>query len=183
MAKKRLSQHFLRDPSVLNRIADAAGLSPGAEAVEIGAGEGGLTRLLAERVRPNGRISAVEIDASFLDALGALEGVEAVHADILKNAAAVAAEGARAGHRHLPYHITTPVLEWLVEHRAMCTSATLMAQREFAKRAALPPGKKGCGSISVFVHYYFEMTTLFDVGPERSLRARRFGQPCFAWNR
>lgn len=165
MAKKRLSQHFLRDPGVLNRIADAAGLSPGAQAVEIGAGSGGLTRVLAERVRPDGRIAAVEIDGSFIESLKEMENVEVVHADILKTPLPTLLKAPGPVIGNLPYHITTPVLEWLVQYRSMCTSATIMAQREFARRAALAPGEKGCGSISVFVHYYFEVKTLFDVGP------------------
>ena len=165
MAKKRLSQHFLRDPGVLKRIADAAGLSPGAEAVEIGAGSGGLTRVLAERVRPGGRIVAVEIDGSFVDSLSRIENVDVVHADILKTPLPTLLKAPGPVIGNLPYHITTPVLEWLVQHRSMCTSATLMAQREFARRAALAPGEKGCGSISVFIHYYFEVAALFDVGP------------------
>ena len=134
--------------------------------MEIGAGEGGLTRLLAERVRPGGRIAAVEIDRDLIETLRGLgECVDPIHADILKTPLEQLLRQPGPIIGNLPYHITTPTLEWMVRHRKGWTAATLMAQREFARRAALPPGAKGCGSISVYVHYYFEVKALFDVGP------------------
>ena len=43
--KKRLGQHFLFDPSILRRIAAAAGELGGATVLEVGPGPGGLTYL------------------------------------------------------------------------------------------------------------------------------------------
>ena len=45
-ADKRLGQHFLFDPSILRRIAAAAGELAGAGVLEGGPGPGGLTRAL-----------------------------------------------------------------------------------------------------------------------------------------
>ena len=48
-AKKRLGQHFLSDPGILGRIADALEIAPGDCVLEIGPGLGGLTAQLATR--------------------------------------------------------------------------------------------------------------------------------------
>ena len=49
---RRLGQHFLSDPAILARIADALDCVPGETVVEIGPGHGTLTReLLARGVR------------------------------------------------------------------------------------------------------------------------------------
>ena len=57
--KKRLGQHFLADPRILGRIADAVEAGPGDTVVEIGPGPGALTAELAQRA---GRVIAIEKD-------------------------------------------------------------------------------------------------------------------------
>ena len=59
-AKRRLGQHFLTDPRLLGRIADALGAGPDDTVLEIGPGPGGLTAALVERA---GRLVAIEKDA------------------------------------------------------------------------------------------------------------------------
>jgi 16S rRNA (adenine1518-N6/adenine1519-N6)-dimethyltransferase len=56
---RRLGQHFLFDPSILERIVDTLDPQPDDVVLEIGAGKGTLTRRLAARV---GRVIAVERD-------------------------------------------------------------------------------------------------------------------------
>ena len=46
-AKRRLGQHFLTDPRILQRIADALGATAADTVLEIGPGPGGLTEVLA----------------------------------------------------------------------------------------------------------------------------------------
>src|SRR5215208_1520208 len=57
--RKRLGQHFLTDPRILGRIADALALEGTETVVEIGPGRGALTAALLERA---GRVVAVELD-------------------------------------------------------------------------------------------------------------------------
>ena len=64
---KRLSQHFLYDPSILERIVEAADLRPEDTVVEIGPGPGKLTRMLAERA---GRVVAIEVDRRLYEIRG-----------------------------------------------------------------------------------------------------------------
>jgi 16S rRNA (adenine1518-N6/adenine1519-N6)-dimethyltransferase len=64
---RRLGQHFLRDPAILDRIVDALDPRPDDIVLEIGPGEGTLTRRLAPRV---GRVLAIEKDRHLVDKLG-----------------------------------------------------------------------------------------------------------------
>src|SRR5215213_3282725 len=59
--RKRLGQHFLSDPRILSRIADALELTGTETVVEIGPGRGALTDVLVERA---GRVVAVELDGA-----------------------------------------------------------------------------------------------------------------------
>ena len=58
-AKKRLGQHFLTDPRLLGRIADALQATPNDTVIEIGPGRGSLTEQLLARA---GRVIAIELD-------------------------------------------------------------------------------------------------------------------------
>jgi parvulin-like peptidyl-prolyl isomerase len=57
--RKRFGQHFLHDPGVLRRIVDSIAPAPDDAIVEIGPGEGALTRVLLARLP---RLTAIEID-------------------------------------------------------------------------------------------------------------------------
>ncbi len=56
---KRLGQHFLIDGNLMRRLADRAEVAGDDLVLEVGAGTGGLTDLLAERA---GGVVAVEMD-------------------------------------------------------------------------------------------------------------------------
>ena len=58
-AKKSLGQNFLRDPHYLNKIADAAGIGPHDQVLEIGPGLGHLTHVLTQRAQ---KVLAIEVD-------------------------------------------------------------------------------------------------------------------------
>ena len=82
--KKSLGQNFLTDGAYLDRIADAAELTPQDAVLEIGPGLGALTARLADRA---GRVVAVELDDRLIPVLrgmfGTRKNVEIIHGDIL----------------------------------------------------------------------------------------------------
>src|SRR3990172_1790904 len=82
--RKALGQHWLVDRHALNRIAAAADFGDEDTVVEIGAGKGALTQLLARRAR---RLIAVEVDPALAEGLRArfsdAPQVSVVEADVL----------------------------------------------------------------------------------------------------
>ena len=112
---KALGQNFLADRNTLERIADAAELSPEDHVVEIGSGLGALTIVLAQSA---GRVTAVEIDRRLVPALreaaDGLPNIDVVQEDFLKfELRGIAAPFKVVG--NLPYYITTPIIAKLYE--------------------------------------------------------------------
>ena len=168
--RKSLGQHFLRDTGVVRRIVEAIAPRPEDALLEIGPGEGALTALLASAV---GRLVVIDVDSRATDHLARLyEGsaVRVVHADILKTDITALARHVAPGERlrvagNIPYNITSPILFHLLDHRAVIRDATLMMQREVARRLASPPGSRLYGIPSVLIGLLADIEVLFDVPP------------------
>jgi 16S rRNA (adenine1518-N6/adenine1519-N6)-dimethyltransferase len=151
--KKEYGQHFLRDPNILGVIGRLAELGPDDVVLEIGPGEGVLTRYVAERVR---RVHAVEIDRSLEPALSGLaDNVDVVFGDALRLDLPQDATKLVA---NLPYNVATPLvvesLNGLPNIRLWC----VMVQREVAERLFAEPGTKEYGAVSVLVQLTTERT-------------------------
>jgi 16S rRNA (adenine1518-N6/adenine1519-N6)-dimethyltransferase len=151
--KKEYGQHFLRDPNILEVIGRLAELAPDDVVLEIGPGQGVLTRYLAERV---GHVHAVEIDRALEPALSGLpENVDVVFGDALQLELPSDATKLVA---NLPYNVATPLvvesLDGLPNVRLWC----VMVQREVADRFFAEPGTKQYGAVSVLVQLCSERT-------------------------
>ena len=151
--KKEYGQHFLVDRNILEVIGRLAELGPDDVVLEIGPGQGVLTRYLAERVR---RVHAVEIDRALEPALGRLgENVDLVFGDALRLDLPQDATKLVA---NLPYNVATPLvvesLDGLPNVRLWC----VMVQREVADRFFAEPGTKPYGAVSVLVQLAAERT-------------------------
>ena len=151
--KKEYGQHFLRDPNILGVIGRLAELGPDDVVLEIGPGQGVLTRYLAERVR---RVHAVEIDRTLEPALSELaDNVDVVFGDALR---LELPEDATKLVANLPYNVATPLvvesLDGLPNVRLWC----VMVQREVAERFFAEPKTKEYGSVSVLVQLVTERT-------------------------
>jgi 16S rRNA (adenine1518-N6/adenine1519-N6)-dimethyltransferase len=156
--KKAYGQHFLRDPNILEVIGRLAELDRDDVVLEIGPGEGVLTRFLAERV---GRIYAVEVDRTLEPALtGVAENVDVIFGDALQ---VELPQDATKLVANLPYNIATPLvvesLDGLPNIRLWC----VMVQREVADRFFAKPGTKEYGAVSVLVQLAAERTGFHSV--------------------
>jgi 16S rRNA (adenine1518-N6/adenine1519-N6)-dimethyltransferase len=170
--RKSLGQNFLLDRRVQERIVAAAALSAEDAVVEIGAGLGALTALLAERA---GKVLAIERDAQLAailrEELGQESTLEILEADALEVDFAAAAR--RFGRPlvvvgNLPYVVTSPVLFAIIAAAArgqVVERAIFMVQKEFAQRMLSPPGNREYGRLSVMVQQVAEAEILFHVSP------------------
>ncbi|MGA7985518.1 MAG: 16S rRNA (adenine(1518)-N(6)/adenine(1519)-N(6))-dimethyltransferase RsmA [Burkholderiales bacterium] len=160
--RKRFGQHFLHDQRVLARIVDA--IAPHADdlVVEIGPGEGALTRPLLERVR---RLEAIEIDRDLALRLQAEFPAQrlTVHcADALQFDFAALAPGMRLV-GNLPYNVSTPLLFHLAGFAERVRDMHFMLQREVVERMVAPHSTSAYGRLSVALQTRFRMEKLFRV--------------------
>ena len=160
-AKKRFGQHFLHDPRILGRIADAVGIEPGDTVLEIGPGPGGLTAELARRA---GRLVVIEKDRDLIPALRArFPGITIIEADALEEDwHALAGPGPVRITGNIPYNITTPLLEQaLTPPRPRVV--VFLVQKEVADRVAAAPGGGDYGALSVGLQAVAHVERLFTV--------------------
>jgi len=154
----RLGQHFLSDPAILARIADAALVEPGEVVLEIGPGQGTLTRELAARA---GRVVAIEADRHLAEALRVqppAPNVEVVAGDALK----VPWPRADVVCGNIPYRITSPLIERALR-APRPRRIVFLVQREVADRLGAAPGSRDYGALSAGVRLVADVERLFSV--------------------
>jgi 16S rRNA (adenine1518-N6/adenine1519-N6)-dimethyltransferase len=154
--RKRFGQHFLHDTVVLQRIVHAIGPRPSDHIVEIGPGEGALTRLL----RGKAHLEAIEIDR---DLASRLTGLTVHCADALEFDFGRFPKGVRLV-GNLPYNISTPLLFHLARHANRVRDMHFMLQLEVVERMVAAPATPQYGRLSVALQARFRMEKLFQVG-------------------
>lgn len=162
-----MSQNFLIDGNILQKIVGLADCRPGDLVFEIGPGPGALTERLLET---GCEVVAIEKDAIFAKALASMqhERLTVFEADALSFD--FLAECQKRGRKakvvaNLPYHITTPILHRLLPLEACFTSATVMVQDEVARRLCLPCSNKDFVAFTLFLQYYSRPKYGFVVSP------------------
>jgi 16S rRNA (adenine1518-N6/adenine1519-N6)-dimethyltransferase len=171
--KKSFGQNFLVSDGIVRAIA-RAGVPDDevgrARVVEIGAGTGALTSLLAERAAT---VAAIERDRDLvpllvqtLDGTGVrvLEG-DAQSADFATLLGEPDPNSPRVLCGNLPYSITGALLRTAVENAERVERAVFMVQDEVAQRLAARPGTKAWGGLTVFVRAAFDVRRLLRAPP------------------
>lgn len=171
--KKSFGQNFLVARPVAEAIAQACvrdGEVGRARVVEIGAGTGVLTRLLAARAR---ELFAIERDRELVPILMGELASDRVHileddaqtVDFSRLLGAESADGPRVLCGNLPYAITGSLLRRAVEAAPGIERAVFMVQDEVAARLVAPPGGKDRGALTVFVQAAFDVRRVMRVSP------------------
>lgn len=160
-AKKRLGQHFLHDPNILGRIADALEIQPGDTVLEIGPGPGGLTGQLDRRAT---RLVAIEKDRDLIPGLRSrYPNLELVEGDALDlDWHALTGPGPVRITGNIPYNITSPLIE-LALAPPRPSVIVFLVQKEVAERVAAPHGGAEYGALSVGVQAVAKVERLFTV--------------------
>jgi 16S rRNA (adenine1518-N6/adenine1519-N6)-dimethyltransferase len=168
--RPKLGQHFLASAAYRRRIAEALELRPDDLVIEIGAGRGAMTELLAERAR---RVIAIELDAALAanleEKLKEKPQIEILQADILKTDLAALCRDNQAEKcfvfGNLPYYITSPILHRLFAFAPWIRATALLVQREVAGRLTALPGSRAYGYLSVLTQLYSRPRVVLGVPP------------------
>ncbi len=168
-AKKSWGQNFLKDESVLTRIAAATKVGPGEPILELGAGMGALTHHLLTR---GAKVVAVERDREMVPLLrenlagvGDLTILEANAAELDYAELARQSGGPLTVAGNLPYQISSRIIVSLADAQPHVARAVLMVQREVAERLVAPAGSRTYGLLSVLVQRAFDASIVFEVPP------------------
>ncbi len=169
-AKKKYGQNFLEDSYLLEKIIDITGICKKTEVIEIGPGFGFLTGRLIEEAQ---YLTAFEIDNDLIPILmerfGDNEKFTLIHEDFLtadlekyiKNEKGIKVVA------NIPYYITSPIINKLIEYRKNISEIYLMVQKEVAERIASKPGSRNMGLLTHAVQFHAETEYLFTVPKEK----------------
>jgi 16S rRNA (adenine1518-N6/adenine1519-N6)-dimethyltransferase len=165
--KKSLGQHLLKDRNLLAKMVRLAGLGKADLVVEIGPGQGDLTRCVAERTRG---VCAVEKDERFRDALAPLErelpNVRVLFADVLKVRLSDLWPGSSfTVMGNIPYNITGEILFKLLAEKGVVKGAHLTMQKEVAERLVSRSHSRSYGALSVIFQLHAAMKILLRIKP------------------
>lgn len=164
--RKGLGQNFLAEHGALKKIVNSADVTRQDSVLEIGAGLGSLTRLLALQAA---EVAAVEIDSRLVpvlkEVLAAYSNVRVIEGDILAldPGKLVGREGYVVV-ANIPYYITSAIIRHLLENPLKPARLVLTMQREVAERICAEPGELSLLALSVQVYGVPRITGIIPAG-------------------
>jgi 16S rRNA (adenine1518-N6/adenine1519-N6)-dimethyltransferase len=191
-AKKHLGQHFLKDESIAQAIADILSLVGYDTVLEIGPGMGVLTKYLLQK---DVETFVIEIDTesvAYLNENYPKLQDKIISKDFLKYNLNETFQGkSLAIIGNFPYNISTQIVFRVLEYRSQIPEFAGMFQKEVAERICEKKGTKAYGILSVLVQAFYEADYLFTVdehvfnpppkvksGVLRLRRKENFDLPC-----
>ena len=162
--KKSLGQNFLIDTSIVNRIIKSVDVKDNEKILEVGPGIGYLTKELKSF---NSDLTCFEIDLDTKKYLDKLvdDKTKVIYKDFMKVDLNEYYNKDDKIHviANIPYYITTPIIEKIIDSNLNILDMTLMVQKEVADRLSSKPKSSEYGYITVYLNYYFEVNKLFNV--------------------
>jgi 16S rRNA (adenine1518-N6/adenine1519-N6)-dimethyltransferase len=164
-AKKRLGQHFLKDPNTARIVA--SGVTKDDAVLEIGPGRGALTTVLAERAK---LVHAVELDPDLFpalrEALRRHENVLVHEGDALAFDYAALRPRPNKMVANLPYNVASPLVLKFLEDSPFLLELRFMVQLEVARRMAAEERTKDYGAYAVLVRLLADVRVVHKVSPQ-----------------
>lgn len=164
--KKKFGQNFLQDNNILEKIANSVDITCDDLVIEIGPGAGALTNKLIQKTN---KLVCFEIDTDLQNYLSKYEdmGAQIIYGDFLKQDVNKVIDNYSYNNLYiianLPYYITTPIIEKIIDDNLPVKNCIFMVQKEVADRLKAKVGTKQYNSLTIFIDYYFEVKKLFDV--------------------
>lgn len=137
--KKELGQNFLLDKSVAKKMVDSLKIEKGDLIIEIGAGMGAVTDVIAKKIKEvKADAIVLEIDRRFVKDLEAKykknPRIKVVEGDVLRWLANYETRKNFKVVGSLPYYITSPILHSIVRHTNNISVAVILIQKEVAEK-------------------------------------------------
>ena len=160
-------QNFVVDKNLIKRIVDIISPSENDNFLEIGPGDGSLTRQIYPQVN---EMVVVEIDPLLIKKLQIaknLKGLHIIHKDILlQDICDLPISNPLRVVGNIPYNITSPIIFWLIEQLDFWNDAFIMMQKEVAERLISKPGSKNYSRLTVMAGMYVDVKLCFKITPE-----------------
>ncbi len=156
--KKHFGQNFLNDLNILNKID--AEVRPDLNILEVGPGEGALTKILLKKSKS---VFSVEIDkdlaAKLTDLKNQYKNFNFVIADFLEYSLTEQNYDIVIG--NIPYYISSDIIFKIINSQV--SEFILMVQKEYADRLVASVGSSEYSKLSVSVQSFFEVKKAFTV--------------------
>ena len=165
-AKKSLGQNFLVDNNIIEKIIGKITSDSNDLIVEIGPGMGALTKRLKEK---GSFLIAYEVDKDLENILSEFEDdrTKIIWQDFLECNIKEDIKDIKYNKLfivgNLPYYITTPIIEHIIDSNINFDALVIMVQKEVAGRFLANPKTKDYGYISVLLQYYFDIKRVCNV--------------------
>lgn len=166
--KKSLGQNFLQDKNILENIVKSANIEPNSLVIEVGPGSGNLTKYIAKVAT---HVLCYEIDTRLEEILSEnlyeFNNIDIIFDDFLKRDIKLDIEKYKYDNLYLvanlPYYITTPIIEKVINTNLNFKQITIMIQKEVGDRFNAKPKTKEYNSLTVYLNYYFDIKREFIV--------------------
>ena len=164
--RKKWGQNFLIDPNIVKKIYRTIGPIDSDNILEIGPGEGVLTKIILPEVN---KMVSIEIDPVLVNKLNnsnRLKKLKVVNKDILKtNIYDLNIDNPVRVIGNIPYNITSQIIFWLIEQLDYWSDAFIMVQKEVAHRLIAKVGTKEYSRLTVVVGAYLDVDYCFTIPP------------------
>lgn len=166
---KSLGQNFLIDGNIVKNIVEKSEITKDDIVLEIGPGFGTLTEELALNAK---KVISVEKDHRLMEVLDYTlqnyDNVKIINEDFLKTDLEKIFMEEAKGQKlkvvaNLPYYITTPILERIIENKKYFSTISVMVQEEVARRVVASPNNKDYGSLTLYLKYNCKSEILMKV--------------------
>ena len=164
--RKKWGQNFLIDPNIVKKIYRTIDPIDSDNILEIGPGEGVLTKIILPEVN---KMVSIEIDPVLVNKLNnsnRLKKLKVVKKDILKtNIYDLDIDNPVRVIGNIPYNITSQIIFWLIEQLDYWSDAFIMVQKEVAHRLIAKVGTKEYSRLTVVVGAYLDVDYCFTIPP------------------
>lgn len=164
--KKKYGQNFLDNKEIIDKIVSSITPNENDLIIEIGPGAGAITKKLKKY---NTQLLAFEIDTDVQKFLNALEDEKThiIYEDFLTADINLIIKNYKYNNLYiignLPYYITTPIIERIIDQSLNPKEIVIMVQKEVADRFLATPKHKEYGYMTVLLNYHYNINKIVDV--------------------